>query len=123
MMRCTDTNTTVSDHEVYVSVIKVNGEVMTPLMFRQLPKRRLMPDDVFQGVPWGKVNYFWGACHRDHLHIVWVDPEGILYRDCFYPKRYAAQLETDDLWKSTYQRLEALPQLYVDGRHEEGIVR
>lgn len=123
-MKFTDTNTTVSDHAVHVSVVTVNGKTMTPVMFRQLPKKPLLDasDARMLGVPWGRVNYYWGSCHRDHLHIIWIDRDGEISRDCVY-RTPARGAEITPTWLSQYTILEELPQLYIDGVHEEGLVR
>jgi len=70
---------------VEIKAIKVGKRQMTQGLFRQLPKRSIIDDTTYQiqGTPWCTVNYFWGDCSPDHLHVVWQQGDKV-YRDCLF---------------------------------------
>lgn len=72
---------------VEVKTLTLKGKQMTLSVFRQLQKGTLIDPTTLKlnGVPWGKVNYFWGDCMPNHLHIVW-QLGNELRRDCIYEK-------------------------------------
>jgi hypothetical protein len=73
---------------VDIKVITLDKKKMTLSVFRQLEKDVLLNDDgTLHGKPWGRVNYYWGNCEEDHLHIVWQDGED-LKRSCVFPFSY-----------------------------------
>lgn len=58
---------------VEVKVIKISNHQVTQSVFRQLVQEDLIDPLTVQlrGVPWGFVNYFWGPCSANHLHVIW----------------------------------------------------
>lgn len=83
-MAITTKEAVVQTVSVNVKALRIGTKQMTMAVFRQLPKKRLLKRDAtLNGIPWGKVNYFWGDCSPNHLHIVWQE-ERNLYRDCIY---------------------------------------
>lgn len=120
-MRTTDQNVKVENLDVHINVISVNGKAMTPVLFRQLPKKAFINrmNNSFRGIPWGRVNYFWGPCNSTHVHILWVDADQNLFRDCIYPTRSREQLTADKEWTALFEKMRALPQLYIDGDHSD----
>lgn len=58
---------------VEVRTLTISGKQVTLAVFRQLQNEPLLDPYTgeFLGTPWGTVNYFWGRCQPDHLHVVW----------------------------------------------------
>lgn len=111
----------IEDRNVTINVLTVNGKSFTPVMFRQIPRRKLVDqnDLSMQGTPWGFVHYFWGNCVAgSHLHVVWLDAEGSMFRDCIYRIR-ARGAPVDPEWTAIYDKLAELPQLFIDGEHSD----
>lgn len=74
---------------VEVRLLTLNGKQVTLSVFRQFQDEDLIDKETSQllGTPWGKVNYFWGGCEPNHLHVVW-QKEDELRRACvFGPER------------------------------------
>jgi len=93
---------------VEVKSLTISGKQVTMGVFRQLEQERLIDSETgaFNGLPWGRVNYFWPTCdgaekdgyvsfvdgcfgdntarHGNHLHIVWQHGQE-LRRACVYP--------------------------------------
>lgn len=73
---------------VSVKRIIIRDKPMTFAGYQRLKKSPLMEIGTMEmrGMPWGKVQHFWGRCKNDgkHLHIVWQD-EDVLRRDCIDP--------------------------------------
>jgi hypothetical protein len=116
MPRVNADDTALTRKRVTISLLEVEGKPMTASVFRQLPKRPLVNRRGMRlnGEPVGRVNYFWGSCNSMHLHIVWIDSDGDLARDCVYPTR-AKNEPPDHEWTETYIQLQRLPQLYIEG--------
>jgi hypothetical protein len=71
---------------VEIQAMKIGAKQMTMGVFRQLEEEDIINWETFElkGVPWGKVNYFWGDCkNADHLHIIWQKGDE-LRRACVY---------------------------------------
>jgi hypothetical protein len=58
---------------VEVKTLMISGRQVTLSVFRQLKNESIFDSEAMtlRGVPWGAVNYFWGDCKPDHLHVVW----------------------------------------------------
>jgi hypothetical protein len=89
---------------VAVKTLTVNDRKVTLALFRQLPEEPVIDFDTGQlrGTPWGKVNYFWGDCHPNHLHVVWQKADE-LRRACVRDYRvrdsnHISCYGEDDLW-------------------------
>lgn len=79
---------TVKTANVEVKVLAISGRQVTMSVFRQLSQEELLSATAsYNGLPWGRVNYFWGKCVSDeeHLHIVWQKGNE-LRRDCVWPR-------------------------------------
>jgi hypothetical protein len=78
---------TVRTATVEIKTLTVRGKQVTLSVFKQLPKEDLLNPETAEllGTAWGKVNYFWGDCHNDHLHIVWQKGQE-LRRACVFPR-------------------------------------
>jgi hypothetical protein len=65
--------------QVEVKALTVSGKQVTLAVFRQLQEEELVDEFSLQlnGIPWGTVNYHWGACHShgQHWHVVWQKGE------------------------------------------------
>jgi hypothetical protein len=72
---------------VEVKALTISGKQVTLAVFRQLMSETVVDMDTlqYQGVPWGRVHYFWGDCanrgYAGHLHVVWQKGTE-LRRDC-----------------------------------------
>ena len=79
---------TIEALAVTIQSLRVGRKQMTQSLFRQLPKRSIIDDETgeIMGTPWCYVNYYWGDCTKNHLHVVW-EYGGKIYRDCFYATR------------------------------------
>jgi hypothetical protein len=73
---------------VEVKVIKISNHQVTQSVFRQLVEEDLIDPLTVQlrGVPWGFVNYFWGNCSNNHLHVIWQKGQE-LRRACVWRHR------------------------------------
>jgi len=100
---------------VTITVLEIDGHPMSASVFRQLPKRTLVNrrNLKLNGDVLGRVNYYWGSCNSMHLHVVWVDKQGDLNRDCVYATR-ARNEPPDHEWTDVYQSLQSVPQLYIE---------
>jgi hypothetical protein len=92
-------NATIRTATIQIKTLTLNNKQLTLSAFRQLPQRDLyMPHSgIRRGTPWGRVNYFWGQCEPDHLHIVWQDRDELCRACVFssYPGRqYYQELVT-----------------------------
>jgi len=76
-------NATLKTVSAELKALTVEGKQVTLSVFRQLIRADVLnrATGELRGVPWGTVNYFWGECSPDHLHVVWQDGEN-LRRDC-----------------------------------------
>jgi len=92
-------NATLKTVSAELKALTVEGRQVTLSVFRQLIRADVLDRKTgdLLGVPWGTVNYFWGDCSPDHLHVVWQDGEN-LRRDCLRKVRapQAAQELRDD---------------------------
>ena len=115
----------ISTVAVEIKALRIGSKQMTQAVFRQLPHSPVIDryTGVITGTPWGRVNYFWGDCLPDHLHIVWED-QGQLYRSCVWhpEERYPRALEglqglalaqLLQTFKASYGALYFLEQLYI----------
>ena len=93
-MRITTKEATVKTASVEMKVLSISGKQMTLAVYRQLDEAAIIDEETgnLQGVPWGRVNYFWGHCKPDHLHIVWQKGEE-LRRSCVYKTYPTCQTE------------------------------
>lgn len=79
----------INTFTVEIKALLVGKKQMTLSVFRQLPRKEIICINKqsrnldLLGSPWGTVNYFWG-CGRygKHIHVVWSDTDGNLYRAC-----------------------------------------
>lgn len=72
---------------VTLKAITISGRQMTLSVYRQLEDEDLIDTETgqFRGLPWGRINYFWGECKaEDHLHVVWQKGDE-LRRACVHP--------------------------------------
>lgn len=78
----------VKTAQVEVKVLTISGKQVTLAVFRQLELEPLIDRDTmqFRGLPWGRVNYFWGDCEDDHYHVVWQKGNE-LRRACVFDHR------------------------------------
>lgn len=78
---------TIKTATVAVKALTISGKQVTLSVFRQLIKEPLIDGQtgLLAGVPWGIVNYFWGPCTNNHLHVVWQKGEE-LRRACVYDR-------------------------------------
>src|SRR5262249_19566459 len=88
----TTAEATITTATVEVKTITINKKQMTLSVFRQLHQEPVINEETgtFNGLPWGTVNYFWGDCQPDHLHVVWQKGSE-LRRDCVWA--YGGQSE------------------------------
>jgi hypothetical protein len=59
---------------VSVQALRIGTKQVTQSVFRQLREEPIIDYNTGEltGVPWGSVQYFWGACQDGaHLHVVW----------------------------------------------------
>ena len=84
-MRILTREATVKTASVEMKVLSISGKQMTLAVYRQLDEEEIIDEETgkLKGVPWGRVNYFWGKCEPDHLHIVWQKGEE-LRRACVH---------------------------------------
>jgi hypothetical protein len=81
---------------VELKMVNVNKKQMTLSVFRQIPEKSFLKDDLtYRGIPWGWVNYFWNPPERDtkvdslfldpldKIHLLW-QKENKLYRHPLY---------------------------------------
>ena len=112
---------------IEIKALRIGPKQMTQSVFRQLPVADVIDPKtgLVQGTPWGKVNYFWGECQPDHLHIVWEDQHW-LYRSCVWPHwardhvpfvldglRGQALVQLRQTFQASYGALYFLDQLYI----------
>jgi hypothetical protein len=73
---------------ISIKALTVNGKQVTMGLFRQLKDEDVICLEhlELQGVAWGHVNYFFGDCQPDHLHVVWQKGEE-LRRSCVYRRQ------------------------------------
>lgn len=69
-------NAEVKTTAVEIKTLTVSGKQITLSVFRQIPAADLVnKDGTLNGVPWGRVNYFWGdhsGCSQpSHQHVLW----------------------------------------------------
>lgn len=85
---------TVKTATIEVKALTISARQVTLSVFRQLYDEDLIDPDTadLRGVPWGVVNYFWGACAKasEHLHVVWQKGDE-LRRACVYPEPSSAR--------------------------------
>lgn len=72
-MRIRTEEATVKTASVEMKVLTISGKQMTLAVFRQLDAEPVIDEETgeLRGVPWGRINYFWGDCIANHLHIIW----------------------------------------------------
>jgi len=120
-MALTQRDIDVRDARVTINMLSVDGRTFTPVLFRQIPRRKLIDAQTMElhGEPFGWVHYFWGNCVAgSHLHVVWIDAQGSLWRDCIYPVPTRGAFAPPE-WKAFYEQMQALPQLFIDGDHSD----
>jgi hypothetical protein len=63
----------ISTCAVEIKSLTVSGKQMTLSVCRQIQNEYIIDRDTGQlrGVPWGRINYFWGDCKPNHLHVIW----------------------------------------------------
>jgi hypothetical protein len=97
---------TIKTVGVAIRSLTVSSKQVTMGLFRQLELEPLVDaaTGALNGVPWGRVNYFWGDCRNDHLHVVWQKGEE-LRRACCWQVRIS-ELTLKDLREelSQYQK-------------------
>jgi len=102
---------TIRTATVALKTLAISGKQVTLSVFRQLIDEDLIDPYTgkLNGVPWGTVNYFWGDCEPDHLHVVWQKGSE-LRRACTYPDSSIAKL-----WRSRAKilREQTLPTLIL----------
>jgi hypothetical protein len=67
--------------EVRIDHMMISNRQVTQSIFRQLTREELVDAEAMKlnGVPWGRVNYFWRGCdgsnsrydEENHTHVVW----------------------------------------------------
>lgn len=86
----------VKTASVEIKALTVSGKQVTLAVFRQLKNEQLI--DTYTGklvgTPWGTVNYFFGDCRDNHLHIVWQKGDE-LRRSCVYARNRGESEWTD----------------------------
>jgi hypothetical protein len=67
---------------ISIKAMTINNKQVTLSVFRQLKEEPLIDLDKMElrGEVWGHVNYFWGDCKPNHLHVVWQLLMGAVYR-------------------------------------------
>lgn len=100
-------------------VPSVSGRRLTKSLFKQIPERNIktLLDDNFK--PTTIVNFFWGEAPRDNpttLHILWQRESE--FRRCRFGDLTINNPRKNDavhisLCRQVYQRLAALPQVYL----------
>lgn len=91
----------IEELAVTIKTIKVNNRKMTLSVFKQLPSENIFHSQTLElkGVPWGKVNYYWGDKNPwQGIQVVWV--EGNVLKRCFLqqyaePSKYFANRHSD----------------------------
>ena len=71
---------------VEIRALTVSGKQMTLSVFRQLPEKSILDDQLnLIGIPWGRVLYFWGA-EKDckGFQVVWQSRD-TLFRSVQHP--------------------------------------
>ena len=99
---------TVRTAAVEIKALTIDGKQVTLAVFRQLPKEPVINENSgnLNGLVWGRVNYFFGGCNADHLHVVWQTNDE-LFRSCTYAvKRDQDPCEAKDSYGETLARLE-----------------
>ena len=83
--RITTHEASIKTATVEVKALTISGKQVTQSVFRQLQEEDLLNPETGQlnGVPWGRVNYYWGRCEPSHLHVVW-QKGGELRRSCVF---------------------------------------
>lgn len=67
-------NAQVKTASVEIKALTVSGKQITLSVFRQIEEENLLDkeDATINGLPWGKINYFWGKDKETvGLHILW----------------------------------------------------
>lgn len=102
--RITTHDASVKTAAVEVKALTISGKQVTLSVFRQLVNEPLINphDGTLFGTPWGRVNYFWGDCEPDHLHVVW-EKSRELRRACVYHSPIKARSpKADELYRELY---------------------
>src|ERR1043166_3565481 len=83
MSSITTREATIKTCSIEVKVMRISARQVTMSVFRQLPCETVIDPDsgLLAGEVWGRVNYYWGDCTDNHLHVVWLR-EGQLLRSC-----------------------------------------
>ena len=100
--KITTETVTIQTATVEIKSLTLNNKQMTQAVFRQLKEEPLIDEKTGEllGQPWGTVNYFWGACSPNHLHIVW-QKESELRRACVYQQWRLEELSKEDYRDAT----------------------
>lgn len=104
---------------VEVKAIKIGRKQMTMGLFRQLPQKSIIDyTGEILGTSVCSINYFWGSCEPNHIHLLWQQGDKI-YRDCLYNPSLKPHPVFSDLVskEKAYWQLEE--DLYEDGRQLE----
>jgi hypothetical protein len=99
---------------VSLQMLTIDKRKVTLSLFRQFPESQIIDPETMKlcGTPWGLVNYYFGDCRADHLHVVWED-EGRLYRACVWkpPKQFTRDRNRNDTvnahWFSKFEQANA----------------
>jgi hypothetical protein len=84
--RLTAQEATVKTATVEIKALTVSGKQVTMGVFRQLINEPVIDDwGNLEGIAWGRVNYFFGDCKPDHMHVVWQKGTE-LRRACVFDK-------------------------------------
>jgi hypothetical protein len=105
-----------------VKALTISGKQVTLSVFRQLQEEELLDRESAQlrGVPWGHVNYYWGECKADHLHVVWQKGEELRRGAALLVRHFAHYTEEAPLF-GKYTGTFYIP-MHVRGRAEQGAV-
>lgn len=72
----------ISTLSMEIKTISLNKKQMTLSFFRQIPREKLIDFDSakLNGVPWGRINYFWQDHSAGDIHVIWQNNNQI-FRD------------------------------------------
>jgi hypothetical protein len=112
----------ISTMTASVQTLTITKKQVTMAVFRQLYCEPLV-DAVtcgLNGTPWGRVNYFWGDCKDDHLHVVWQKGDE-LRRACCWRERLSDKTmrESNALRAATEREWDEWAQAALLGTHED----
>ena len=87
---------------IEIKAISINNKQMTLSVFRQVPEEDIIDLNTVQlkGVPWGKVNYFWGNINpKNKVNLLWQKDNEL--RRCIIDSNFfrKSKSEYEDLLK------------------------